>query len=116
MFNCWFSDYKKFSNSQIFEEKAYLVGVDCRGKEDALFSTEDSLKELAQLADTAGLLVVGSASQKYVFLLAAIRIGVSYLFQFIFVKPFTFGIRVHLAYIVLIMSKTNRSDHEIFFR
>ncbi|XP_039114253.1 GTPase HflX isoform X1 [Dioscorea cayenensis subsp. rotundata] len=56
--------YKLRNGREIFEEKAYLVGVDCRGKEDALFSTEDSLKELAQLADTAGLLVVGSTSQK----------------------------------------------------
>ncbi|KAJ0985547.1 hypothetical protein J5N97_003903 [Dioscorea zingiberensis] len=49
---------------QIFEEKAYLFGVDCKGKEDVLFSIEDSLKELSQLADAASLSVVGLTSQK----------------------------------------------------
>ncbi|KAJ0974027.1 hypothetical protein J5N97_015992 [Dioscorea zingiberensis] len=56
--------FKLLNGREIFEEKAYLVGVDCKGKEDVLFSIEDSLKELAQLADTAGLSVVGSTSQK----------------------------------------------------
>jgi GTPase len=45
-------------------EKTYLVGVECKGNEDDIFDIEDSLKELAQLADTAGLTVVGSTYQK----------------------------------------------------
>lgn len=53
-----------FSTVQVFEEKAYLVGVGRKGSEDDSFSIEESLKELAQLADTAGLMVVGSTYQK----------------------------------------------------
>lgn len=49
---------------QVFAEKAYLVGVECKSSEDKLFSIEESLKELGQLADTAGLFVVGSTYQK----------------------------------------------------
>src|SRR3990172_8849432 len=41
-------------------ERAYLVGVGIDG-EEALLSPEDSLTELARLAETAGLKVVGSA-------------------------------------------------------
>lgn len=48
----------------MFQEKAYLVGVECKGAEDNTFSIEESLDELAQLADTAGLSVVGSTYQK----------------------------------------------------
>jgi GTP-binding protein HflX len=44
-------------------ERAFLVGVEWR-KEDDLLSLEESLAELALLADTAGLDVVGQASQK----------------------------------------------------
>ena len=44
-------------------ERAFLVGVELR-KEDDLLSLEDSLTELALLADTAGLDVVGEAAQK----------------------------------------------------
>ncbi|VFQ97368.1 unnamed protein product [Cuscuta campestris] len=47
-----------------FEEKAYLVGVACKSSRDDSFDIEESLKELAQLADTAGLVVVGSTFQK----------------------------------------------------
>ncbi|CAM8974770.1 unnamed protein product [Rhodiola kirilowii] len=47
-----------------FEEKAYLVGVELKGDTSRLFDVEESLKELEQLADTAGLMVVGSSSQK----------------------------------------------------
>ncbi|KAJ8540963.1 hypothetical protein K7X08_001779 [Anisodus acutangulus] len=47
---------KKWMN-QVFEEKAYLVGVACKGDTEDSFGIEESLKELAQLADTAGLLV-----------------------------------------------------------
>ncbi len=44
-------------------ERAFLVGVDLRGQQDFL-SLEDSLTELALLADTAGLEVVGELTQK----------------------------------------------------
>ncbi|XP_019153395.1 PREDICTED: uncharacterized protein LOC109149842 [Ipomoea nil] len=49
---------------EVFEEKAYLVGVACKNNIDDSFGIDESLKELAQLADTAGLLVVGSTYQK----------------------------------------------------
>lgn len=48
----------------MFQEKAYLVGVERKGTEDNTFSIEESLQELAQLADTAGLSVVASTYQK----------------------------------------------------
>jgi GTPase len=44
-------------------ERAFLVGVELR-KDDDLLSLNDSLAELGLLADTAGLDVVGQASQK----------------------------------------------------
>jgi GTPase len=44
-------------------ERAFLVGVDLR-QDDGLLSLNDSLQELSLLADTAGLEVVGQASQK----------------------------------------------------
>lgn len=44
-------------------ERAFLVGVDLRNEDD-LLSLNDSLTELSLLADTAGLDVVGQASQK----------------------------------------------------
>jgi GTPase len=44
-------------------ERAYLVGVEIRGQE-GLISLEDSLSELVLLADTAGLDVVGQATQR----------------------------------------------------
>lgn len=53
-------------NFQIFEEKAYLVGVERKGDGECLFNIEESLEELEQLADTAGLAVVGSTYQKLV--------------------------------------------------
>lgn len=43
--------------------KAFLVGVEVHSQQSA-WSAEDSLEELAQLADTAGLEVVGSVYQK----------------------------------------------------
>ncbi|CAI9116812.1 OLC1v1018070C1 [Oldenlandia corymbosa var. corymbosa] len=52
------------NGKEVLQEKAYLVGVARKGDTDALFDIEDSLGELAQLADTAGLLVVGSTYQK----------------------------------------------------
>ncbi|MGE5225188.1 MAG: GTPase HflX [Omnitrophica WOR_2 bacterium] len=45
------------------KEKAFLVGVELRGHK-SLLSVENSLDELALLADTAGLDVVGRAIQK----------------------------------------------------
>jgi GTP-binding protein HflX len=44
-------------------ERAFLVGVEIKSQE-ALLSIQDSLAELALLADTAGLDVVGQASQR----------------------------------------------------
>jgi len=44
-------------------ERAFLMGVDWSGNE-GLLSLEDSLEELALLADTAGLEVVGQISQR----------------------------------------------------
>jgi GTPase len=44
-------------------ERAFLVGVQVRG-DRALLTTEDSLKELALLADTAGMVVIGQATQQ----------------------------------------------------
>ncbi|KAK4274802.1 hypothetical protein QN277_017976 [Acacia crassicarpa] len=49
---------------EVFEEKAYLVGVECKGDTQYSFGIEESIKELAQLADTAGLMAVGSTYQK----------------------------------------------------
>ncbi|GAB4524386.1 MAG: GTPase HflX [Anaerolineae bacterium] len=43
-------------------EKAFLVGVNIRGSRP-LLSVESSLEELSLLADTAGMVVVGQASQ-----------------------------------------------------
>ncbi|HEY9077266.1 MAG TPA: GTPase HflX [Anaerolineaceae bacterium] len=45
------------------KERAFLVGVELTRQKD-LLSLEDSLTELALLADTAGLEVVGEATQK----------------------------------------------------
>jgi len=44
-------------------ERAFLVGIEVHGRR-ALLGVEDSLAELAQLADTAGLLVVGETYQR----------------------------------------------------
>lgn len=44
-------------------ERAFLVGAELRGQ-DTLLSLEDSLTELALLADTAGLEVVGELTQR----------------------------------------------------
>ncbi|XP_038897541.1 GTPase HflX [Benincasa hispida] len=56
--------FKLRNGREVFEEKAYLVGVERKGDVGQLFSIDESLKELAQLADTAGLKVVGSTYQK----------------------------------------------------
>ncbi|RDX71238.1 hflX, partial [Mucuna pruriens] len=55
--------FKLRNGKEVFEEKAYLVGVE-RKNDVQDFGIEESLSELAQLADTAGLLVVGSTYQK----------------------------------------------------
>ena len=44
-------------------EKAFLVGAELKG-EKHLWRVEDSLEELAQLAHTAGIEVVGSTFQR----------------------------------------------------
>ncbi|XVF73814.1 hypothetical protein PTKIN_Ptkin13bG0011600 [Pterospermum kingtungense] len=60
-----FEDRFKLRNGkEVFEEKAYLVGVERKGEALDSFGIEESLKELAQLAETAGLMVVGSTYQK----------------------------------------------------
>ncbi|XP_074368082.1 uncharacterized protein LOC141708376 isoform X2 [Apium graveolens] len=56
--------FKLRNGREVFEEKAYLVGVSQKGDKEDAFGIEESLKELAQLADTAGLLVVDSTYQK----------------------------------------------------
>ncbi|KAI3673224.1 hypothetical protein L6452_39340 [Arctium lappa] len=56
--------FKLRNGREVFEEKAYLVGVARKDDTEELFSFEESLKELAQLADTAGLMVVDSTYQK----------------------------------------------------
>ena len=45
------------------KERAFLVSVEVR-HEPGLFTPQDSLLELERLADTAGLVVVGSISQR----------------------------------------------------
>ncbi len=54
---------KVAESTQRPRERAFLVGVDLRS-EPSLLSLDDSLEELALLADTAGLEVVGEATQK----------------------------------------------------
>ncbi|KAK4365127.1 hypothetical protein RND71_016485 [Anisodus tanguticus] len=61
------SRFKLRNGREVFEEKAYLVGVACKGDTEDSFGIEESLKELAQLADTAGLLVVDSTYQNLLF-------------------------------------------------
>ncbi|OMO87519.1 heme peroxidase, plant/fungal/bacterial [Corchorus capsularis] len=56
--------FKLRNGKEVFEEKAYLVGVERKGQTSDSFGIEESLKELTQLADTAGLMVVGSTYQK----------------------------------------------------
>jgi len=49
--------------TQVPRERAFLVGIEIRGQH-ALLGVDDSLSELALLADTAGLQVVGETYQK----------------------------------------------------
>ena len=54
---------KSIKNATQTKEQAFLVGVDLRQEEDFL-SVDDSLSELALLAETAGLEVVGMITQR----------------------------------------------------
>ncbi|KAJ7966800.1 GTP-binding protein, HflX [Quillaja saponaria] len=56
--------FKLRNGREIFQEKAYLVGVERKGGIHDSFGTQESLSELAHLADTAGLMVVDSTYQK----------------------------------------------------
>lgn len=56
--------FKLRNGKEVLAERAYLVGVEQKGVKVDSFGIEESLKELAQLADTAGLQVVGSTYQK----------------------------------------------------
>ncbi|KAG0603965.1 hypothetical protein M758_10G134400 [Ceratodon purpureus] len=50
---------------EVFEERAYLVGIERKGAGPrSSFGISESLEELGQLADTAGLTVVGTTYQK----------------------------------------------------
>ena len=50
-------------STEMGKERAFLVGVEFRGQ-NGLLSVEESLAELSLLAETAGLEVVGQASQR----------------------------------------------------
>lgn len=56
--------FKLRNGKEVLAEKAYLVGVEQKGVRVDSFGIEESLDELAQLADTAGLQVVGCTYQK----------------------------------------------------
>jgi GTPase len=53
---------REYYEPESLVEKAFLVGLSVRGSQP-LLSVEDSLKELALLADTAGMEVIGTTSQ-----------------------------------------------------
>jgi GTP-binding protein HflX len=50
-------------STELPRERAFLVGVEFHGSQ-SLLALRDSLAELAQLADTAGLVVVGETTQR----------------------------------------------------
>ncbi|KAK9108916.1 hypothetical protein Sjap_016976 [Stephania japonica] len=56
--------FKLRNGREVVAEKAYLVGIELKSDRNDSFGIDESLKELAQLADTAGLTVVGSTYQK----------------------------------------------------
>ncbi|BBN18262.1 GTPase [Marchantia polymorpha subsp. ruderalis] len=57
--------FKLRNGREVYGERTYLVGIDRKGAgQRSAFGIKDSLAELAQLADTAGLSVVGSTYQK----------------------------------------------------
>ncbi|MGB0389258.1 MAG: GTPase HflX [Ardenticatenaceae bacterium] len=53
-----------YAPGQDINDNAYLVGVALKSKQKTLWSVDDSLAELARLAETAGLKVVGQTSQR----------------------------------------------------
>ncbi|KAI5068303.1 hypothetical protein GOP47_0016648 [Adiantum capillus-veneris] len=55
--------FKLQHGRDVFAERAFLVGIERKGIASS-FGIADSLRELAQLSDTAGLEVVGSTYQK----------------------------------------------------
>ncbi|HEX9442426.1 MAG TPA: hypothetical protein VF909_22250, partial [Roseiflexaceae bacterium] len=57
------ADGRRFFATKPPRERAFLVGADLTGDRSA-WRAEDSLRELALLADTAGLDVVGSMYQR----------------------------------------------------
>jgi GTP-binding protein HflX len=57
-----------------FAERALLVGIEVRGQ-NSRWSIDDSLDELAALADTAGIVVVGRESQQLTRIRSATLIG-----------------------------------------
>lgn len=56
--------FKLRNGREVFEERAYLIGVELKTLRRKSFSTDESLEELSQLAETAGLKVVGSTYQR----------------------------------------------------
>jgi GTP-binding protein HflX len=60
--------------SNLEQETAFLIGAQIRGEKQVL-SLNESLKELAMLADTAGLKVLGQATQMIHHVDAATYIG-----------------------------------------
>ena len=55
---------REFIETVVPPERIFLFGVDSQSLVDCLWTAEDSLKELEQLAQTAGLVVAGQALQK----------------------------------------------------
>ncbi len=74
-----------------------LVGVELKRRHSG-FSTDDSLKELAQLASTAGLDVVGQTSQRVDRVNPATFVGKGKLEEIV-------GLRQDLAYDVVVFDE-----------
>ncbi len=55
---------KSLIETEVPPERVFLFAMDSQSGADGLWSIEDSLKELVQLAQTAGLVVAGTALQK----------------------------------------------------
>lgn len=55
---------KDLIETAVSPERIFLFGLDSQFSVDGLWSVEDSMKELVQLAQTAGLVVAGQALQK----------------------------------------------------
>lgn len=57
--------FKLRNGREVLEERTYLIGIERKTQQRAsAFTIEESLEELAQLAKTAGLAVVGSTYQR----------------------------------------------------